>query len=236
MSGQADLDDPARRLAAEHALGLTEGRARAEAERRAERDPAFRRAVEGWHADLEPLLEEVEPVAPPARARRALLAAIEEPARPAPRVRIEPWRALALLGMGSALGAGLVAAVLGGPPAGPAPAPGGGPILVATLAPTGAEPAALARLDRAAGALVVQVALAAEAERVPELWLIPGDGTPRSLGVLGGTGEASVPLDRLEGLAPLPGDTLALTLEPPGGSPTGGPTGPVVASGPLVEL
>jgi anti-sigma-K factor RskA len=29
------------------------------------------------------------------------------------------------------------------------------------------------------------------------------------------------------------GATIAISVEPPGGSPTGAPTGPVVASGPL---
>jgi anti-sigma-K factor RskA len=32
-----------------------------------------------------------------------------------------------------------------------------------------------------------------------------------------------------------PGDTLAVSVEPPGGSPSGAPTGPVILSGPLVE-
>jgi anti-sigma-K factor RskA len=33
-----------------------------------------------------------------------------------------------------------------------------------------------------------------------------------------------------------PDATLAVSLEPPGGSPTGQPTGPVIASGKLTNL
>ena len=111
-------------------------------------------------------------------------------------------------------------------------------MLVATLVPSGDAPAAMARLDPAAGALVIRIALPEEEARVPELWLVPGDGVPRSLGVIegGGADGLRVPLDRLGGVAPAPGDALAVSLEPPGGSPTGAPTGPVVASGALVEL
>ena len=62
---------------------------------------------------------------------------------------------------------------------------------------------------------------------------IPGDGVPRSLGLLAdGGGTIALP----PGIAPAPGEALAVSLEPAGGSPTGAPTGPVVASGQLVSL
>lgn len=244
MSDRRDLDDAGRWLAAEHALGVTEGARRAEAERRLERDAGFRQAVEGWQAQLEPFLNDVEPVTPPDRVWRAIERGIgappdvQPPARPAarPAARMGLWRALALLGTGAAFGAGLAATVLLDRPGGP-PGDGDPPVLVATLVPSGEAPTAVARLDAEADALVIRVALPEAAEQVPELWLIPGDGVPRSLGVIEeGTGELRVPLDRLDGLAPAPGDALAVSLEPPGGSPTGAPTGPVVASGALVEL
>ena len=231
MSEGRGLDDAGRWLAAEHALGVTEGAARAAAARRAARDPAFQGAVEAWGARLAPFLDEVEPVEPPERVWRAIEREVGGDARGARAV--EPWRALALLGMGAALGAGLVAAVLWEAPAPPFAAP----VLVATLAPSGEAPAAVARVERGADALLIRLALPEAAARVPELWLIPQGGVPRSLGVIG-DGAADgvrVPLEGL-GAAPAPGDALAVSLEPPGGSPTGAPTGPVVASGPLVEL
>lgn len=62
-----------------------------------------------------------------------------------------------------------------------------------------------------------------------ELWILPpGAAAPRSLGVLPATG-------RRVNLAAMPpaGTALMVSLEPPGGSPTGAPTGPVVFSGTL---
>ena len=58
-----------------------------------------------------------------------------------------------------------------------------------------------------------------------ELWVIVGEAAPVSLGVIN-TATTSLSLDALA-----PGSVLAITLEPAGGSPTGGPTGPVLITG-----
>jgi anti-sigma-K factor RskA len=66
---------------------------------------------------------------------------------------------------------------------------------------------------------------------VHELWVIPADGKPRSLGVVPDKVAAAMTV-RPEHRAMLAeGVTLALSLEPEGGSPTGQPTGPVVMTG-----
>jgi anti-sigma-K factor RskA len=68
------------------------------------------------------------------------------------------------------------------------------------------------------------------------LWLIPPDGRPRALGLLRGDRAVSiiVPTD----LAALITGTaaFAVSLEPPGGSPSGAPTGPVIGQGKLTYL
>lgn len=65
-----------------------------------------------------------------------------------------------------------------------------------------------------------------------ELWIIPAGGKPRSLGTMPG---AKMHMQLADALAQLmrEGATIAITVEPPGGSPTGDPTGPMVASGKL---
>ncbi|WP_184060625.1 anti-sigma factor domain-containing protein, partial [Sphingomonas aerophila] len=67
--------------------------------------------------------------------------------------------------------------------------------------------------------------------RVAELWRIGADGVPRSLGLLA-TGQATQ-LSLRPRTGPGLGETLAISIEPSGGSPTGAPTGPVVATGVL---
>ena len=233
-------------LAAEYALGVLEGPERAVAEDRAERDAAFARAVDDWHVQLTPMLDYVEDATPSPRVWRGIegaigradaartrpVAAVRDAADPVVRQAIPAWRAFLLMVMGGALASfALVTLIdrdlvrLG------VPEPGA-PALVATLTPEGTAPPALARFD-ADGGLTVRIALAGTDDRVPELWLIPGDGVPRSLGVLA-DGNATIALP--EGIAPAAGEALAVSLEPPGGSPTGAPTGPVVASGQLISL
>jgi anti-sigma-K factor RskA len=73
--------------------------------------------------------------------------------------------------------------------------------------------------------------------RAIELWLIPaGDTRPRSLGLIqaGQPIRLDIPPDLARRLTP--DAALAVSLEPPGGSPTGLPTGPVVALGKLTSL
>ncbi len=66
------------------------------------------------------------------------------------------------------------------------------------------------------------------------MWLIAGDDAPVSLGVLP---DGPVRLAIAPDLRPrLAGATLAISDEPPGGSPTGQPSGAVLATGPLTEL
>ena len=72
-------------------------------------------------------------------------------------------------------------------------------------------------------------AVALEAGRALELWAVPGQGAPRSLGLVSGERGATVlRANLLQGVA-----AFAVSLEPAGGSPTGAPTGPIVSVGKL---
>ena len=83
---------------------------------------------------------------------------------------------------------------------------------------------------------MVPATFSPDATRVPELWLIPPDGKPRPVGLL--RGDQTVILSLPTDLAVLAKKdaVLAVSLEPPGGSTTGLPTGPVIASGKLTSL
>ena len=243
-AGLTDWDENERMLAAEHALGVTEGTDRARAERLVAHDPAFAAEVAEWHDRLAPMLDEVEEATPPMRVWRAVEDEIGRADAPARRVvpdpvvvareagaiAVAPWRAFVLMVLGGALASFVLVTLgdgrflrIGSPSA---------PVLVATLTGDGAPAAGLARLD-GAGGLTLRVAAAGDdPATVPELWLIPADGVPRSLGLPGEGGRLALPAN----LAPAPGETLAVSLEPPGGSPTGAPTGPIVGSGALIEL
>jgi anti-sigma-K factor RskA len=212
------------RLAAEYALGTLRGRARERLRRWMRDDAELERAVARWESRLAPMAETVRPVAPPARVWRG----IEQ--RITPRGRASLWKTLGLMASGAVAALIAVAvlfplerstpsyvAVLSDPKTQK-------PVLLVTAARTSAE-LQIKRLDPG-----IQVS-----DRDLELWALPAGGKPKSLGVVP-AGERS--LIRLAALADktlsdVP--TLAISLEPKGGSTTGAPTGPVLYSGPCVK-
>lgn len=69
-----------------------------------------------------------------------------------------------------------------------------------------------------------------------ELWAIPADGQPISLGVIPVGGKGKVELSETQKALIGTPIALAVSLEPKGGSPTGQPTGPVLYQGALAAL
>jgi anti-sigma-K factor RskA len=100
--------------------------------------------------------------------------------------------------------------------------------VVVLAAPEGAN-AFVASVSADGRSLVVRplATLDVDASRALELWAVPGQGAPRSLGLI--QLDRTTVLQReqvLNGTA-----ALAVSLEPPGGSPTGAPTGPILYTG-----
>ena len=225
MAGEDDLD----LLAGEYVLGVLPAEERAAVERRLLDNAGLAARVAAWQERLAPLAEDLAPVTPRPQVwqqiRRSLTAARREPRAPW-WGRLGLWRGWAGLATAAALGL-LVLLVTT-----PAPAPG----LVAVLTATDGRPVWLvsAAADEAAlGAR--QLADALQPGRVPELWLLPAGATrPVSLGLLDPAGANRRTLEGLPADAIGPGALLEVSLEPPGGSPTGLPTGPVVSKGFLV--
>lgn len=106
------------------------------------------------------------------------------------------------------------------------------PAYVAVVNRGGDAPALIVRVDLAKGQVFVRpVSAEVPAGKSLELWYIGAGKAPWSMGLVDG-GPLRVPLP--EG-AKLDKATFAVTVEPEGGSPTGGPTGPIVYSGQLIE-
>ncbi len=216
-------------LAAEYALGVLDGAERAEAERRIARDRAFAQMVEAWERQLAPWAGEIAEVAPPPAVWQRIAAALPAP----PSSRAGVWENLAfwrIFALASALAAACLAVViyLG--------AVGGQAPLVATIEGGGSR-AFVATVDAKHGTVaVVPAAYAADATRVPELWIIPADGKPRSMGLLRADRPVTLTLSSELAAFARSNAVLAVSLEPPGGSPTGQPTGPVIGSGKLTNL
>lgn len=114
------------------------------------------------------------------------------------------------------------------------------PALVGVLSGTESGGAAwLVRLDRATGALRVRVIAeqTAGADRDFELWAVPRDGgPPRSLGLISGRQDTLLSLDARLDRSVRQSQVLAVSVEPTGGSTTGGPTGPVRFAGPMLSI
>ena len=221
-------------LAADYALGLLDGAELAEARALERSDAAFRAEVAAWLGRLAPMLDEVEAVKPPATA----LAAIERHiAPPAPsnvidiNRRLNRWKAFAATA--SAIAASLALVLVTRPPNQVAPvAPPAAPMVAAIGGEQGAAMIASWSADSRSLVVIPAKAVPAPAGRTHELWLIAADGVPKSMGVMpDGTMRMTVPMPMAARLAD--GVTLAVSEEPLGGSPTGLPTGPVIATGKL---
>lgn len=219
--------DPADREAflGEYVLGTLDAREARLVERAMESDPALREAVEAWEARLAPLTALAQPEVPPPGLWERIEAALEgpRPVAPPPGRPSGLWRAWAV--GASALAAGLAAFVL----TRPAPEPR----LMTVLLTQREQPAWLVEAEGGALRLAALNPQPVPADRVMQLWALPqGAAAPTSLGVIPAQDRLSVTPAEIR---PAPGMLIEITLEPPGGSPTGRPTGPVLFIGRLSE-
>lgn len=223
----------AERLAAEYAAGTLRGPARRRLEALLPAHPNLRRAVHEWQERLMPLTTVFEGQTPPARVWQRIETRIA-PARTVsdPAAASGWWQHLVLWrGMaGLATAAAVTFAVLLANP--PAQAPVVVVLSSTEQTPDGSAPAGFVASFSADGRAVatrplVQVSLAEG--RALELWAVPAQGAPRSLGLISAAAASVVKRGRvLKDTA-----ALAVSLEPAGGSPTGAPTGPILYVGKL---
>ncbi len=224
------------RLAAEYVLGTLRGPARRRFEALLPAHPSMRSAVAAWQQRLVPLASSIEAVEPPDRVwqgiehrlfpdTRAVASQTAAAALPWWQ-RLGLWRALSGFSTATALALFMVASQTPAPQA---------PIIVVL----GANPEAAQALNASfvasvsadGRALVLKPLndLSMTPGKALELWAVPAQGAPRSLGLVQAAGATT--LLRTQFLR----DTaaFAVSVEPTGGSPTGAPTGPIVSVGKL---
>ena len=214
-------DDDA--LAAEYVLHLLGEDERRSFEARFSTDRELQALVWSWEERLSPLSDTIESVAPPKVLRSRVLQSVGE--RPAVRPARKFWGWLA----GGAVVAGLLVVILFSDMFGPEPN-----LTVAFQAELASDDRSqilVAGVIPATHEIVIErVAGAVPEGSVHELWLIAeGADAPVSLGLLENQGitRIRVPDDIAPGVRT---GTIAVSEEPPGGSPTGAPTGPIVAA------
>jgi anti-sigma-K factor RskA len=242
-----NLDDPQRRdlLAGEYVLGTLRGPARRRFEHAMERNEALREAVAAWERRMDLLMEKEMSLTSEATPPPEVWQAIERrTAAPPPSNResgalgglARLWDSLAFWrGLGLAAAAALLLVVSGIVSTLPQETPG--PERVAVVMDQSARPLWVIS-DKPQGRLAVTTinSPGMAPERVCELWVVFADGTTRSVGILPEGGRAEFRMPAING-AVMPAEArLAVSIEPPGGSTAGRPTGPVIFEGELLAL
>jgi anti-sigma-K factor RskA len=227
-------------LAGEYVLGVLSEADRRRVEERMLRDRPFAAMVANWSDNLSGFNDDYAAEAPSPQA----FAKIERRLFPARSFRQELaasgswwnslilWRGLAFASLALLVTyASLQSGWIGAPPPSRT-------LMAQMSGGDGAAVGLLARYDMGSGRMqLMPVAASADAARSLQLWLVPDGGqAPVSLGILPQTGEGTI--DIPSNLRPRlkDGVTFAVSVEPFGGSPTGQPTGPVIASGKAQDI
>ncbi|RON60076.1 anti-sigma factor [Pseudomonas fluorescens] len=215
-----------RALAADYAIGLMAPAARRRFEQLLLDDAALRVELAHWQESLASLTETLPQVPVPERVWQGITARIEPQVLHVPEKR-PFWNWLRVT---AALCSIVVLVFLGS--------------LYnrddaryrATLLTANAQPAL--KVEAHADYLQVEPLTLAPVDpgRSLELWAIPADGKPISLGVIPAGGKGKVELNEAQKALIGKPIALAVSLEPKGGSPTGQPTGPVLYQGALAAL
>jgi len=221
-------------LAAEYVLGVLAADERQIASRRIDSETAFARRVAAWEVHFAPMAAAYAAVEPPASVKAAIdrrLFASSAATAAAPGAGLSSslafWRGIAAAAIAA------LAVYVALPFVNP-PAPRPETTLVASLAADNSNVKYLAVYDAARHEVGLSLVSGERgAGKDFELWMIEGKNAPVSMGVIpaGQTARMAVTPAVQHKLAQ--GAVLAVSLEPTGGSPTGQPTGPVVAAGDL---
>jgi anti-sigma-K factor RskA len=214
------------------ALGVLEGEERAAALRHALVNPAFAGSVADWSRRLEPLYSGFASVPAPDLWPK-IEAQLDGHSR-SPEIRkLRFWQSAALAS--GTVAASLAAAMIFTPIVVQEPGEMPAQVVIAQLA--GADGTLLnAKLDVQNSRLSIRAVTLPDSEQVPELWVIPADGVPRSLGLIEPHGTTQVALPAA--LSPLlvDGALLAISLEEADGAPHTAPSSTPIATGKITAI
>lgn len=222
-------------LAAEYALGSLTGRARLRFERWMVESHLVRQEVWYWEAKLGRLGELVPVEKPPKRVWRDIESRLWPQERQRSGLsRVSLWRGWATLASATAV---VLAVLLWWQPTTQIPDPVSH-LAGAVIQPDSDQPLWLVSEPSTTNALQLRTVAARPADtgRDYELWVVQSTGDPISLGVISVGGEHRVTLTAVAREALQNSRTLAISLEPEGGSTTGTPTGPILHIVQLYEL
>ncbi|WP_374348650.1 anti-sigma factor domain-containing protein [Chitinimonas sp.] len=220
------------RLAAEYVLGTLAGPARRRFETLIRQHEPIRRRVNQWQDHFNPLSASLSPVRPPARVWQALAQRLALPgAKPLAKPRwydsLAFWRAGSALALAAVLGLAVMLAYRG---SGPEPSAA---TTVAVLDSQQGSGKLLVKFDAQRNELALDTAgrVVPPSGRDLELWALPADAKPVSLGVVRLSAAHRLRLSAAQRAAFDRSGALAVSVEPIGGSPSGQPTGAIVLSG-----
>ncbi|TWD55555.1 anti-sigma-K factor RskA [Agrobacterium vitis] len=219
-------------LAGEYVLGVLSAESRARVEIRMKQDRQFAAVVHRWEENLSQFNDEYEVVKPRPESFSAIETRLfgRQNERKTSRLSriwnsVSVWRGVSLVSI-------IAVASLAGVEMGMWESRYGGRHIVADLKTTNSDLSLIANYNRFSGRLrVTPVASNGAAAKSLELWMIEGSGKPHSLGVLPQTGEGEFLVPDAMRATLKDGVTLAVSIEPLGGSPTGLPTGAVIGTG-----
>ncbi|MEP7453156.1 anti-sigma factor [Phyllobacterium sp. SB3] len=214
-------------VAAEYVLGVLPPAEKHGIERRIETDVSFARLVARWQQQFDGMNTEFEPAVPPADMKglidKRLFGTVSPQAAPL-LSSLAFWRTFAFAAL-------LLAAIGFGRDLLTSPiAPERQ--LVASMEADGSAYHTIAVYNETDNQLKVSLVKGElPTDRSLELWLIAGSDAPVSLGLMKSSQTSAFSLDSLLAGKLQDGATLAISLEPLGGSPSKAPTGAVIAAG-----
>lgn len=223
-------------LAAEYVVGVLSMADRGNVAARIGCDEVFARRVEAWETRLSPLADSYLEATPPPTVKGAIDRILFNQNRGATTVSNRLWQNLTFWRSLTAVAFAMLIVAIAVPLTTQRPSVISAQFM-ASIAPKGSDVSYLAYYDSHTRQLSLSH-LSGErgAGRDFELWAIEGQAKPVSLGVVPVGNIVRMRIEPEIGRRLANGGILAISTEPPGGSPTGQATGPVVAAGDLHQI